>query len=251
MLVVVVYGVASRGAGVLSFGFLFHNPVGLVSGGIANALLGTGIIVLVAALMALPVGVLTALYLTEFAGPRSRSAAALKLILDLMQGLPTIIVGLFIYGLIVIPQRHHSGFAGALALSIVMLPLIARASQEVLMLVPGSLREASDALGVNRWRAVRGVILPTAAGGIATGAILAIARAAGETAPLHHLQQPLQPAGHPAGHLRPRRAEHPDVHPVRLRLLRPGCIQASVGGRVRTARLHSAGQRRRPDAPGA
>jgi phosphate transport system permease protein len=184
MLGVVVYGVASRGVGALSFGFLTHNPVGLSGGGIANALLGTGVIVVVAALIAIPIGVLTGLYLTEFAGARSRSGAALKLALDLMQGLPTIVVGLFIYGLIVIPAHKQSGLAAAVALAIVMLPLIARSSQEVLLLVPGSLREAADALGVNRWRAVRGVILPTAAGGIATGAILAIARAAGETAPL-------------------------------------------------------------------
>jgi phosphate transport system permease protein len=184
MLGVVVYGVASRGVGALSFGFVTHNPVGLSGGGIANALLGTGVIVLVAALLAVPIGVLTALYLTEFAGARSRLGAALQLVLDMMQGLPTIIVGLFIYGLIVIPQHKQSGFAAAVALAIVMLPLIARSSQEVLLLVPASLREAADALGVNRWQAVRGVILPAAAGGIATGAILAVARAAGETAPL-------------------------------------------------------------------
>jgi len=102
----------------------------------------------------------------------------------MMQGLPTIVVGLFVYGLIVIPQHRESGFAGAVALSIVMLPLMARASQEVLLLVPGSLREAADALGVNRWRTVLTVILPAAVGGLVTGAILAIARAAGETAPL-------------------------------------------------------------------
>jgi phosphate transport system permease protein len=128
--------------------------------------------------------VLTGLYLTEFAGPRSRTARLLKLALDLLQGLPTVIVGLFIYGLIVVPQHHESGFAGSVALSIVMLPLIARSSQEVLLLVPGSLREAADALGVARWRAVLGVIVPAALGGIITGAILSIARAAGETAPL-------------------------------------------------------------------
>jgi phosphate transport system permease protein len=180
----IVYEVVRRGASSLSFAFLTHNPVGLSGGGIANALLGTGVIALVAALIALPIGVLTGLYLTEFAGARSRSGAALKLALDLMQGLPTIVVGLFVYGLIVIPQHQQTGFAAAAALSIVMLPLIARSSQEVLLLVPGTLREAADALGVSRWRAVRGVILPTAAGGIATGAILAIARAAGETAPL-------------------------------------------------------------------
>ena len=137
-----------------------------------------------AALIAVPLGILTGLYLTEFAGARSRTGRILKLALDMMQGLPTIVVGLFVYGLIVIPQHRESGFAGAVALSIVMLPLMARASQEVLLLVPGSLREAADALGVNRWRTVLTVILPAAVGGLVTGAILAIARAAGETAPL-------------------------------------------------------------------
>jgi phosphate transport system permease protein len=136
------------------------------------------------ALLAIPIGVLTALYLTEVAGPTSRSGRALKLALDLMQGLPTVIVGLVIYGLIVLAQGKQTGWAASVALAIVMLPLTARASQEVLLLVPGSLREAADALGVARWRAVVGVILPAAAGGIATGAILAVARAAGETAPV-------------------------------------------------------------------
>jgi phosphate transport system permease protein len=199
----VVYEVVRRGVSSLSFAFVTHNPVGLSGGGIANALLGTCIIVLVASLIAIPIGVLTALYLTEFAGPRSRSGAALKLALDLMQGLPTIVVGLFIYGLIVIPQHKQTGFAAAVALAIVMLPLIARSSQEVLLLVPTSLREAADALGVNRWRAVRGMILPTAAGGIATGAILAIARAAGETAPLlicNSLYNPTATQLNPFGH---------------------------------------------------
>ncbi len=184
VLVIVVYGVVVRGAAALNLGFVFTNPQGLASGGIANALLGTLEVVAAAAVIALPLGILTGLYLTEFAGARSRTARILKLALDMMQGLPTIVVGLFVYGLIVIPMHTESGFAGAIALSIVMLPLIARASQEVLLLVPGTLREAADALGVNRWRAVVTVILPVATGGIVTGAILAIARAAGETAPL-------------------------------------------------------------------
>jgi phosphate transport system permease protein len=184
VLVIVLYGVVARGAAALNLGFVFTNPQGLTSGGIANSLLGTLEIVAAAALIALPLGILTGLYLTEFAGARSRTARLLKLSLDIMQGLPTIVVGLFVYGLIVIPAHAESGFAGAVALSIVMLPLIARASQEVLLLVPGTLREAADALGVNRWRAVVTVILPVATGGIVTGAILAIARAAGETAPL-------------------------------------------------------------------
>ena len=184
VLVIVCYGVAVRGASALSFSFVVSNPEGLASGGIFNALLGTLEIVAFGALIALPLGVMTGLYLTEFAGPPSRTARVLKLALDMMAGLPTIVVGLFVYGLIVIPQHRQSGFAGGVALAIVMLPLMARSSQEVLLLVPGSLREAADALGVSRWRTVLSVILPTAFGGILTGAILATARAAGETAPL-------------------------------------------------------------------
>jgi phosphate transport system permease protein len=184
MLVLVVYAVASRGAPALNLDFLIKNPSGLAGGGIANALIGTALIVAFGALIAVPIGILTGLYLTEFAGPEARSARVLKLVLDLLQGLPTIIVGVVVYGLLVATTHLESGFAGSVALSIVMLPLIARASQEVLLLVPGSLREAADALGVDRWRTVLGVILPAAVGGIATGAILSIARAAGETAPL-------------------------------------------------------------------
>lgn len=184
ILVIIVYGVAVRGASSLGVGFVVHNPSGLAGGGIFNYLAGSFEVVAAGAVIALPVGILTGLYLTEFAGPRSRIAGFLKLVLDVMQGLPTIVVGLFVYGLIVIPEKRQSGLAAAIALTIVMLPLMARASQEVLLLVPNSLREAADALGVNRWRTVLTVILPTTLGGIATGAILAIARAAGETAPV-------------------------------------------------------------------
>lgn len=184
VLVIVCFGVAKRGASALSFGFVTQNPSGLASGGIFNALIGTIEIVLAGALIALPIGILTGLYLTEFAGPRSNTARILRLALDMMAGLPTIVVGLFVYGLIVIPQHRESGFAGAVALSIVMLPIMARTSQEVLLLVPNSLREAADALGVSRWRTVLSVIIPAATAGIVTGAILATARAAGETAPL-------------------------------------------------------------------
>ncbi|MBV8955077.1 MAG: phosphate ABC transporter permease PstA [Solirubrobacterales bacterium] len=184
LLIEVAYTVASKGAGALSLSFLTKNPAGLAGGGIANALIGTALIVGFGALIAIPIGVLTGIYLTEFAGARSAPARALKLMLDLLQGVPTIIVGVVVFGLIVAPAGRESGFAGSVALAIVMLPLIARSSQEVLLLVPSSLREAADSLGVERWRAVRGVILPAAMGGIATGAILSVARAAGETAPL-------------------------------------------------------------------
>jgi phosphate transport system permease protein len=184
VLVIVCWGVATRGVSALSLSFVVSNPQGLASGGIFNALLGTLEIVAFGALIALPLGVMTGLYLTEFAGPRSRTAPILKTALDVMAGLPTIVVGLFVYGLIVIPQHKQSGFAGGIALAIVMLPLMARSSQEVLLLVPNNMREAADALGVSRWRTVVSVILPAAVGGILTGAILATARAAGETAPL-------------------------------------------------------------------
>lgn len=184
MLVIVVYGVVVRGISSLSLAFAVQTPNGLAAGGIFNYLAGTVEVVALGALIALPLGILTGLYLTEFAGPNSRTAGILKLALDMMQGLPTIVVGLFVYGLIVIPQHRQSGFAASIALAIVMVPLMARSSQEVLLLVPNSLREAADALGVSRWRTVLSVIVPAALGGIATGAILAIARAAGETAPV-------------------------------------------------------------------
>ena len=184
MLLIVVIDIVIRGAPALSYGFVTQAAQGLAGGGIANYVLGTFVIVAFGTVVALPIGVLTGLYLTEFAGARSRTGRLLTLALDLMQGLPTIVVGLFIYGLIVIAEHKQTGFAAAIALGIVMLPLIARSSQEVLLLVPNNLREAADALGVPRWRTVLGVILPSAVGGIATGAILATARAAGETAPL-------------------------------------------------------------------
>jgi phosphate transport system permease protein len=180
---VVVYSVAQRGASALSIDFMTKNPpqFSAAGGGIASAIVGTGLLVAAATAVAMPTGILIALYLTEFAG--RRSARTIRLLLDLMNGLPTIVIGLFAFELLVV-GHHQSGFAGSLALAIIMLPLIARASQEVLLLVPHSLREAADALGVSHWRTVRGVVLPTALGGIVTGTVLAVARAAGETAPL-------------------------------------------------------------------
>jgi phosphate transport system permease protein len=185
---VVVYSVVSRASGVLSLGLLTKDlpkaNLGAASstgGGIAPAIVGTAMLVAIASVIALPLGILIALFQTEFAGPRSKPA--IRLTLDVLNGLPTIIVGVFVFGLLVV-GNHQSGFAGGFALSIVMLPLIARATQEVLLLVPSSLREAADALGVSHWRTVRGVVLPAASGGILTAAMLAVARAAGETAPL-------------------------------------------------------------------
>jgi len=183
VLAIVVVSVAKRGAGAISWDF-FTKPQALFGqpgGGIANAIVGTVLLVLMACAMALPVGVLTAIYLTEFAPPGI--AVPIQVVIDVLAGLPTIVIGIFVYALLVIGHTQ-SGIAGAFALAIIMLPLIARATQEVLLLVPSTLREASLALGVRRWRTVLGVILPTSVGGILTGTVLAVARAAGETAPL-------------------------------------------------------------------
>jgi phosphate transport system permease protein len=183
VLAVVVVSVARRGAGALSWSFLTKNPAGFgeAGGGIAPSIVGTAILIALATAMALPVAVLTALYLTEFA--EQRVARAIQLVLDLLNGLPSIVIGVFVFGLLVVGHQQ-SGYAGAFALATIMLPLIARATQEVLRLVPRSLREGALALGVSRWRTVLGVVLPSSLGGILTGTVLALARAAGETAPL-------------------------------------------------------------------
>jgi phosphate transport system permease protein len=177
VLVIVTYTVLVRGASALSLEFLVKGA----PTGIGPAIVGTALIVALATVIAMPLGILVALYLTEFAG--NRLAGSIRLTMDLMNGLPSIIVGLFIFGLLVYRQ-HQSVYAASIALAIIMLPLIARGSQENLLLVPGSLREAADSLGVSRWRTVLTVILPSAMGGIVTSTVLAVARAAGETAPL-------------------------------------------------------------------
>jgi phosphate transport system permease protein len=177
VLAIVIYTVVVRGASALNLDFLIKGA----PAGIGPELVGTGIIVAIATAIAMPIGVLIALFLTEFAG--TRATHLIRMTLDLMNGLPSIIIGLFIFGLLV---NHHkqSGIAASVALAIIEVPLIARGSQEVLLLVPGNLREAADALGVSRWRAVLGIVLPSALGGILTSTVLSVARAAGETAPL-------------------------------------------------------------------
>jgi phosphate transport system permease protein len=180
---IVIAAVISHGAKVLSWHFLTQPPpeFGGTGGGIAPAIVGTALIVAAATAIAMPIGVLMAIYLTEFSS--SRGARPIRLILDVMNGLPSIVIAIFIFGLLVV-GHHQSGIAASIALAIIMLPLIARSSQEVLLLVPNAQREAADALGVARWRSILGVILPAALGGILTGTVLAVARAAGETAPV-------------------------------------------------------------------
>lgn len=184
VLAFVVYSVISRGASVLSLEFLTQGPPVTESGaggGVGPEIVGTATLVALATVIAMPIGILAALYMTEFAG--GRAARALRLVLDLLFGVPSIVIALFAFSLLVV-DKGYNGFAGAFALSIIMLPLVARATQETLLLVPQGLRDAAAALGVSRWRALRGVVLPSALGGIITGTVLAVARAAGETAPL-------------------------------------------------------------------
>jgi phosphate transport system permease protein len=183
VLAIVLITVAKRALPALNADFFTQNaaPFGASGGGIENAIVGTLIITGIATAIALPAGVLLAIFNTEFA-PR-RLADLISLTLNVLAGVPTIVIGVFIFGLVVV-GRGQSAFAGSLGLAIVMLPLVARASEEVLALVPPHLREGSMALGATRARTVLTVILPTAVGGIVTATIVAVARAAGETAPL-------------------------------------------------------------------
>ncbi len=180
---IVVGSVLLKGIGALSLHFLTTPTVlfGEAGGGISNAIIGSAIMVGLAALMAIPVGLLVAIYTTEFA-PR-RIGHAVRFVLDILNGVPTIITGIFVYGLLV-AHKEQSGFAASVALAIIMLPIVARTAQEVLTLVPGPLKEAAHALGIARWRTTIRITVPTAAGGLITGALLAVARVAGETAPL-------------------------------------------------------------------
>jgi phosphate transport system permease protein len=184
VLALVVASVVSRGHGALTKDFFTKGPaVGFLEtgGGIANSIVGTIVIVGCASVFSVPLGILIAIYTSEFAPREVRRFVGF--VLDVLNGLPSIVIGIFIFGLLVLGHAQ-SALAAGVALAIIMLPLIARSAQEVLALVPASLREASFALGVSRWRTVLGIILPTSVGGILTGATLAVARAAGETAPL-------------------------------------------------------------------
>jgi phosphate transport system permease protein len=154
---------------------------GETGGGIAHAFIGSIVLVSIAAAISVPVGVLIAIYVNEFAN--HRVARWLKLMLDILNGLPSIIIGIFLFVLLVV-GRGQNAFIGALALSIIMVPIVSRTTIEVLALVPHTLREGSLALGMSKWRTIVGIILPTTLSGILTGATLAVARAAGETAPL-------------------------------------------------------------------
>ena len=179
----VVVSVLLKAVPALSWDFFTKNAplFGEAGGGIANAFVGTAIVVAIAAAIALPVGVLVAIYVSEFAP--TRVGLLVRTSLDILNGIPSIVIGIFVYALLVL-RFKQSGFMASIALAIIALPLVSRSAQEVLALVPQSLRQGRQALGVSKWRTVLFVVLPTTLGGIVTGTTLAVARVAGETAPI-------------------------------------------------------------------
>lgn len=176
--------VFQQGARFLTVSFFTQTPsaLGMAGGGVQPAIVGSIVLVGLAALFGIPLGVFTGIYLSEFG--RGALASVVRFMVDTLTGIPTIIFGLFIWVLVVVPSHSFSGLAGGLALSIIMIPTVARATEEVLRLVPHELREASIALGATESRTIWSVVLPSARNGIITGIVLAMARIAGETAPL-------------------------------------------------------------------
>jgi phosphate transport system permease protein len=174
-----------KGASSLNLAFFTRipAPVGEEGGGMANAIVGSGIILLLASLMGIPVGIAAGVYLAEF-GQGTFLANAVRFTADVLNGVPSIVMGISIYSLIVMQQKHFSAFAGGVALAIMMIPTVTRTTEEMLATVPHAIREAALGLGVPKWRTVLSVSLRTASPGIITGCMLAFARVAGETAPL-------------------------------------------------------------------
>jgi phosphate transport system permease protein len=185
LLLVILGYLLVRGLPALNIAFFTERPrpFGAEGGGVAPAIVGTLVVSLVAGVVAIPVGIAAAIFVTELRA--GRWASAVRFSAELIAGLPSIAVGVFVWALLVRGLLgHYSALAGGIALAVIMVPIVARTTEEVLRLVPGSLREAALALGAPRWRVVLGVVLPTARAGVTTAAVLALARAAGETAPL-------------------------------------------------------------------
>ncbi len=184
MLLLILGYVLFQGVSYLNLGFITHaaKPVGQTGGGMRNEIIGTLILVGIGTVMAVPVGLMTGIYLSGFGGARGRSVGALTA--DGLTGIPSIVIGMFAYIILVRPLHTFSALSAGVALSIIMIPVIARTAEESLRLVPGALREAALALGISRWRTILSVVVPGALTGIITGIMLAMARIAGETAPL-------------------------------------------------------------------
>ena len=175
--------IAYRGIGAISFQFLVETPkpVG-EGGGIGNAILGSVILLAMACVVGMPFGIATGIYLAEYGA--GRFAGLVRFLTDTLTGIPSILVGVFVYTILVLPMKQFSALAGGVALAVIMIPIVARTTEEMIRLVPASLREGALALGAPQWRVTLGVVLPAATSGIVTGAMLAVARVSGETAPL-------------------------------------------------------------------
>ncbi len=192
-----------KGASSLNWDFFtkIPKPVGEVGGGMANAILGSGLLLAVGSVIGVPIGIASGIFLAEY-GRGSKLANAVRFTADVLNGVPSIVMGISVYALIVLPQKHFSMFSGGVALGIMMIPTITRTTEEMLLMVPSSVREAALGLGIPNWRSVLSISLRTASPGVITGCMLAFARVAGETAPLlftafgnnfwsHNLNEPI------------------------------------------------------------
>ena len=173
-----------KGVGALDWAFLTQTPkpVGEVGGGMANAIVGSGVILGIASVIGIPIGIGCGIYLAEYA--RGRFGDIVRFTADVLNGVPSIVIGIAVYSLIVVRQKHFSAFSGGIALAIMMVPTVARATEEMLLMVPNNVREAAFGLGIPKWRTTLSITLRTASAGVITGCMLAFARVAGETAPL-------------------------------------------------------------------
>jgi phosphate transport system permease protein len=201
VLVIILGYIAWQGIGSVSLRFLLDSPrpVG-EGGGIGNAIVGSLVLLLLSSVFGMPIGISVGVYLSEFG--KGAFASLVRFFVDTLTGIPSIVTGVFVYAIIVVPLKHFSAFAGGVALALIMIPIVARTTEEMIKLVPQSLREGALALGAPQWRVTLGIVIPAAASGIATGAMLAVARVSGETAPLlftafgsrffnYHLDQPI------------------------------------------------------------
>ncbi|NOY86572.1 MAG: phosphate ABC transporter permease PstA [Deltaproteobacteria bacterium] len=181
----ILWVVLARGVRVINWEFLtaLPTPPGVPGGGLGNAIAGTAAMTILATVIGVPVGMLAGIFLSEF-GRQSRIATVVRFSSNILMGTPSIIIGVFIYVVMVLPAGHFSGYAGAVSLAVIMLPVVSRTTEDMLLLVPNAVRESALALGAPRWKATLGVVLGAAKTGLVTGSLLAIARVTGETAPL-------------------------------------------------------------------
>jgi phosphate transport system permease protein len=173
-----------KGVGAINWDFLTKTPkpVGESGGGMANAIVGSGVILLISSLIGVPLGIGSGIYLAEYG--RNKVGDMVRFTADVLNGVPSIVIGIAAYSLVVVPQKHFSALSGGVALGIMMIPTVARATEEMLLMVPNSIREAAFGLGIPKWRTTLSITLRTASAGVITGCMLAFARVAGETAPL-------------------------------------------------------------------